>query len=33
MALPQVGDGEDVLLILRVAANVLNKQSWIADRE
>jgi hypothetical protein len=31
-ALSQVGDGEDVVQMLRVAVNILNKQSWIADK-
>jgi hypothetical protein len=31
MARPQVADGGDGLQIWRVAANILNKQSWTAD--
>jgi hypothetical protein len=31
MARPQVPDGGDGLHIWRVAANILNKQSWTAD--
>jgi hypothetical protein len=32
MARPQVADGGDGLQIWRVAANILNKQSWTADK-
>jgi hypothetical protein len=32
MARPQVVDGGDSLQIWRVAVNILNKQSWTADR-
>jgi hypothetical protein len=32
MACPQVGDGGDSLQILRVAANILNKQSQTAKK-
>jgi hypothetical protein len=32
MAQPQVVDGEDILQIWRVAANVLNKQSGTVDK-
>jgi hypothetical protein len=32
MARPQVADSGDGLQIWRVAANILNKQSWTADR-
>jgi hypothetical protein len=32
MACPQVADGGDGLQILRVAANILNKQSGTADK-
>jgi hypothetical protein len=31
MAHPQIADGGDGLKIWRVAANILNKQSWKAD--
>jgi hypothetical protein len=31
MAHPQIADGGDGLHIWRVAANILNKQSWTAD--
>jgi hypothetical protein len=32
MACPQVLDGGDGLQIWRVAENILNKQSWRADK-
>jgi hypothetical protein len=32
MAHPQVADGRDALQFGREAANILNKQSWIADK-
>jgi hypothetical protein len=32
MASPQVADGGDAIQIWRVAANILNKQSWTADK-
>jgi hypothetical protein len=32
MARPQVADGGEVLRVRRVAANILNKQSWKADK-
>jgi hypothetical protein len=32
MACPQVADGGEVLQIWRVAANILNKQSWTAEK-
>jgi hypothetical protein len=32
MARPQVADRGDALQIWRVAANILNKQLWTADR-
>ena len=32
MARPQVADRGDGLQIWRVAANILNKQSWTADK-
>jgi hypothetical protein len=32
MACPQVADGGDGLQIWRVAASILNKQSWTADK-
>jgi hypothetical protein len=32
MASPQVGDGGDGLQIWRVAANILNKQSWTVNK-
>jgi hypothetical protein len=32
MVLPQVTDGGDGLQIWRVAANILNKQSWTDDK-
>jgi hypothetical protein len=32
MACPQVADGGDGLQIWKVAANILNKQSWTADK-
>jgi hypothetical protein len=32
MARPQVADGGDSLQIWRVAANILNKQSWTAGK-
>jgi hypothetical protein len=32
IARPQVADGEDVLQVWRVAANILNKQSRTADK-
>jgi hypothetical protein len=32
MVHPQVADGGDSLQIWRLAANILNKQSWAADR-
>jgi hypothetical protein len=32
MARPQVADGGDSLQFWRVAANILNKQSWTADK-
>jgi hypothetical protein len=32
MARPQVADGRDTLQILRVAANILNKESRTADK-
>jgi hypothetical protein len=32
MARPPVADGGDGLQIWRVAANILNKQSWTADK-
>jgi hypothetical protein len=32
MVRPQVADGEDSLRIWREAANILNKQSWTADK-
>jgi hypothetical protein len=32
MGRPQVADGGNGLQIWRVAANILNKQSWIADK-
>jgi hypothetical protein len=32
MARPQVADGEEGLQIWRVTVNVLNKQSWAADK-
>jgi hypothetical protein len=32
MAHPQVADGGDGLQIWKVAANILNKQSWTADK-
>jgi hypothetical protein len=32
MARPQVADGGEGLQIWRVAANILNKQSWIVDK-
>jgi hypothetical protein len=31
MARPQVADGGDGLQIGRIAANILNKQLWMAD--
>jgi hypothetical protein len=33
MARPRIADGGDGLQIWRVAANVLNMQSWLADSE
>jgi hypothetical protein len=33
MACSQVADGEDDLQIWKVAANILNMQSWTADKE
>jgi hypothetical protein len=32
MARPQVADGGDALQFWREAANILNKQSWTADK-
>jgi hypothetical protein len=32
MACPQVVDGGDSLQIWRIAANILNKQLWTADK-
>jgi hypothetical protein len=32
MARPQVVDGGDGLQIWRVTANILNKQTWMADK-
>jgi hypothetical protein len=32
MMCPQLADGGDGLQMWRVARNILNKQSWIADR-
>jgi hypothetical protein len=32
MARPQVADGGDGLQVRRVAVNILNKQSWTADK-
>jgi hypothetical protein len=32
MARPQVADGGDTLQFWRVAANILNKQSWTGDK-
>jgi hypothetical protein len=32
MVQPQVVDGEDGPQIWKVAANILNKQSWTADK-
>jgi hypothetical protein len=32
MARPQVADGGDALQLWREAANILNKQSWTADK-
>jgi hypothetical protein len=32
MARPQVADGGDALQVWRVAANIINKQLWTADK-
>jgi hypothetical protein len=32
MVRPQVADGDDDLKLWRAAANIFNKQSWLADK-